>query len=152
MTSQEFAAAVAGHRFLTGLSEAHLASIAACAAPGSAAAGEVLFREGNAADACYLILSGRVAIEIHAPRRGTVLVQTLGAGDVGGWSWLTPPYVWQFDARALEPVQAIRLDGVELRRRLEQDHELGYQVLKRLVEVIGGRLSATRLQLLDVFK
>jgi hypothetical protein len=79
-------------------------------------------------------------------------IQTVGTGEPVGWSWMVPPHRWQFDARVLEPTGAIVFDGKALREQCERDHELGYSLLKRLVSVIAGRLAATRLQLLDIYK
>jgi CRP-like cAMP-binding protein len=68
-----------------------------------------------------------------------------------GWSWLFPPYRWHFDARALELTRAIALDGKCLREKCEEDHDLGYELVKRVAQIIMERLQATRLQLLDVY-
>ena len=90
-------------------------------------------------------------MEIFVPGRGHVVIETLEAGDVLGWSWLVPPYYWHFDARVVEPTRAIALDGECLRKKSEDNHELGYQLLKRFFNVISSRLQATRLQLMDVY-
>jgi hypothetical protein len=68
-----------------------------------------------------------------------------------GWSWLIPPYFWRFDARVLEMTRAIALDGKCLRAKCEQNHDLGYELLKRFTNMMDQRLQATRLQLLDVY-
>ena len=83
--------------------------------------------------------------------RGPVVIETLHDGDVVGWSWLFPPYRWQFDARALEPSRAIAFDGACLRGKCEADHELGYELMRRFAGSIIERLQATRLRLLDVY-
>jgi CRP-like cAMP-binding protein len=144
--------ALAAHNFLGGLSEPSYATLASLTKRASAAPGEFLGREGESADALYLIESGLVALEVHTPDRGAVRIQTIGPGEVVGWSWFLPPHRWQFDARAIEPIRALAIDGHELRTLCEQNHELGYQLLKRLVAVVASRLAATRLQLLDVYK
>jgi CRP-like cAMP-binding protein len=78
-------------------------------------------------------------------------VETLEEGDVVGWSWIVPPYVWSFHAHALQDTRAIALDGKCLRSKCEQNHDLGYEVLKRFSQLMARRLSATRFQLLDVY-
>jgi CRP-like cAMP-binding protein len=75
----------------------------------------------------------------------------LAAGEVLGWSWLIPPYHWKFDARAIEQTRALALDGKCLRTKCEEDHDLGYELLKRFAQIMEERLQATRLQLLDVY-
>jgi CRP-like cAMP-binding protein len=92
-----------------------------------------------------------VAIEVAAPGSRPITVETVGAGEVVGFSWLFEPYVWQFDARAVEPVTAIALDGVCLRGKCEEDPRLGYELMRRFAAVMTERLQATRLQLLDVY-
>jgi CRP-like cAMP-binding protein len=99
----------------------------------------------------YLLQRGRVALSAHAPGKGHLLVQTLGPGEVLGLSWLFPPFQWQFDARAVELVEAISLDGACVRAKLDDDPALGYQVLKRMTPVILERLQQTRLRLLDLY-
>ena len=49
------------------------------------------------------------------------------------------------------PPRAIALDGKCLRKKCEQNHDLGYEVLKRFAGIIAQRLESTRFQLLDVF-
>ena len=142
---------IAGHSFFSGLEERYLQSLTGCATNLRFDAGAYLFREGETTDHFYLIRQGKVAIEISAPPRKPIIVQSLSDGDVLGWSWLVPPYQWRFHARAVEPVRAIALDGKCLRARCEEDHDLGYELLKRFAQVIAQRLEATRFQLLDVY-
>jgi CRP/FNR family cyclic AMP-dependent transcriptional regulator len=132
------------HAFLKGLSERHLMILASGARPFSGTTGAHLFHEGAPAQAFYLIQSGRVALETRSPKGGETLLQTLGPGEVVGWSWLVPPHRWQFDCRVLDNVQGIVFDGAWLRELCESDHELGYQLLKHLLAVIASRLAATR--------
>lgn len=140
------------HPFVQGLGAEHLRRLASEARSFTASPDEYLAREGQPAHAFYLIQTGHVAIGTHLGERGAVPIQTVGPNEVVGWSWLLPPFQWQFDARALDAVQGLAFDSATLRGRCEQDHELGYQILKRLVNVIGSRLAATRVQRLDIYR
>src|SRR5262249_58537041 len=91
---------------------------------------------------------GKVGIETALLGCEAILIQTQVAGDVVGWSWLLPPYEWHYSARALEPTEVIALDGKALRARCEEDHDLGYEIMKRFTLVIVRRLVATRERLL----
>lgn len=142
---------LAEHPFFAGLDPRYLQIIAGCATNVVFEAGQMIFREGEPANCFYLVRLGRVALEVHAAGVGTITIQTLDSGDILGWSWLVPPYRWHFDARAVELTRAIALDGECLRHKCEQDHSLGYELLKRFAEIITQRLQATRLQLLDVY-
>lgn len=135
----------------TGLEPSQLEFIAGCARNGHFDAGELLLREGNHADTFFLIRKGMVALEVHAPGRGSLTIETLQDGDVVGWSWLFAPYRWQLDGRAVEPSAVVAFDGACLRGKCEQDHELGYQLMKRFAANLVDRLQATRFQLLDVY-
>jgi CRP/FNR family cyclic AMP-dependent transcriptional regulator len=152
MTDLALLGAFASHAFLEALSEQHRMRLASGVNPFRAAPGEYLAREGEPAQAFYLIQSGHVGIGTHLGKGGTAPIQTLGPGDVVGWSWLLPPYQWQFDARAIDSVQGLVFDAAWLRDQCEQDHELGYHLLKQLLTVVSGRLAACRIQQLDIYK
>jgi len=138
------------HPFLQGLEPQYLKLIVGCASNMRFKAGQLLFHEGEEANQFYMIREGKVALEIPAGPR-PIVIQTVREGDVLGWSWLVPPYRWRFDARALDPTRAIALDGKCLRTKSEEDHNLGYELMKRFSNVMVERLEATRLQLLDVY-
>ena len=114
-------------------------------------AGALLLAEGEPADTLYLLRRGRVALEVHSPGRGTLVIETLDAGAAVGWSWLFPPYRWHFDARAIEPVGAVAVDARCLRDKADADPAFGYELMKRVSAVLLDRLQATRLRLLDLY-
>ena len=137
--------------FFRGMKPEHIAELAGCASNVTFRESEKIFRQGERADAIYVLRDGRVAVEVEVAGAGEVTVQTLDQDDVLGWSWLIPPYVWNFGARAVEPVHALALDARCLRGKCEADPDLGYALLKRFSEVIVDRLRATRLQLMDIY-
>jgi CRP-like cAMP-binding protein len=141
---------VAGHPFLHGMKSEHLAILTECAMLAEFKKGESIFREGDPANRFYLIRSGRVELETEVKESGPMLIQTIGPGDVLGWSWLFPPYYWRFDARAATPVKAIFFYGTRLREMCEQDPEFGYGVMKRTAEVVIKRLQAARKYLVEL--
>lgn len=143
---------LAKHPFLKGLEPRHLKILVGCASNVRFNAGQFLFHEGEEANEFYMIREGKVAVQIQGGERGPIIVQTVGEGEVLGWSWLIPPYRWRFDGNALELTRAIALDGKCLRMKSEEDHDLGYELLKRFAGIIVERLEAARLQLLDVYK
>jgi len=112
--------------------------------------GKYIFNEGLAANRFYIILKGEVALESAPVKKGgpPALIQTIKTGDVLGWSWLFPPYQWNFDARAVKPTTAIILFAAALRKNCEADPRLGYELMKRVSKVVVTRLQATRQQLL----
>jgi CRP/FNR family transcriptional regulator, cyclic AMP receptor protein len=139
------------HPFFAGLDEGFIQLVVGCAKNVRFEAGQHLFREGEPADQLYLIRHGRVALEVVIPGRAPVTFQTVPAGEIVGISWLVAPYRWTYDARALELTRAIAMDAVCLRRKCDEDHDLGYELMKRFVPVVVERLQTTRLQILDVY-
>ncbi len=142
---------LAEHAFLKGLRHAHLQLLIGCASNIKFGAGDHIFREGAEANHFYFLREGKVAIEIPAGHRHGIIIETIGSGDVLGWSWLVAPYRWRFDARVIEPTRAIALDAKCLRAKCEQDHELGFELLNRVLQVVEQRLQSTRMQLLDMY-
>lgn len=142
---------IADHPFFAGLDQQYLDLLTGCASNQRFEAGTYIFREGGEANEFFLIRSGKVAIEMPGTNHNPILVGTYGEGDVLGWSWLLPPYQWKFQAKVVEPVRAFALDGKCLRKKCEENHDLGYELLKRFTKLIDQRLDSTRLQLLDVY-
>jgi CRP/FNR family transcriptional regulator, cyclic AMP receptor protein len=134
-----------------GLGPDALTLIAGCAQNVGFDEDTLLFREGEAADTFYVVRRGRVALELHTPERGGIVIETIGPGEVVGWSWLFAPYRWHFDARAAGPVRAIAFDGACLRGKCDDDKELGYELMKRFGQVMIDRLQHARVRLLDVY-
>lgn len=142
---------IAEHPFFKALEDRYIQFVAGCASNVRFEAGQLLFREGEEANTFYIIRTGRVALEINAVERGSLIIDTIDPGEVLGWSWFIAPYRWHFDARAIELTRAIALDGKCLRTKCEADHHLGYELLKRVAAVMEQRLQAARLQLMDLY-
>ncbi|HKJ46330.1 MAG TPA: cyclic nucleotide-binding domain-containing protein [Balneolales bacterium] len=140
-----------GHPFFKNIEGDYLNLIVGCASNVRFEQDEIIFREGQEADQFYIIREGTVALDLQDPGSGKITIDTLTDGEILGWSWLVPPYYWRFDARATKMTRAISLDGKCLRNKCENDHDLGYELLKRFALIIDQRLQATRLQLLDVY-
>ncbi len=142
---------IANHPFLEGLDDADLALMAGCARNVVFERGAFLIREGCGADQFFLIRKGTVALESYAPGQEPLVFFTVKDNDFLGLSWLTPPYRWQFDARALEPVRALSFDAVCLRGKCDENPELGFELMKRFVPALMRRLRAARLQMMDLY-
>ena len=135
--------------FFKGVLRPQLQLLAASAMEMQFAEGESVLQEGAPANRFYLILEGRVALELEVdPDSPRLTVQLLGPGDDIGWSWLFPPYSVHLSARALAPTKTIFFYGTRLREQCEQDHELGYQLMKRIAEVATQCLQSTQQSLI----
>ena len=151
MAKEDLSDILRKHPFVGELDNAYLQLLVGCAKNVHFKDGDYLCREGESADLFYLIRTGRVALEIYAGHKGRRRIQTIGPGEVLGWSWLISPYRWHFDACAVAEVRALALDGKCLRTKCNKDHDFGYEMLSRLSNIFQSRMEATRLQLLDVY-
>lgn len=130
------------------MSEHQMKLMTDCAMTSQFETGEIIFRAGEKADRFYLIEEGEVALESTLDGGAAVVIDTVRSGDLLGWSWLFPPYVWQFTARVVQPTTALIFYGTMLRQYCDRDHSLGYQLFKRMSEVMTRRLQAARTRLL----
>jgi CRP/FNR family transcriptional regulator, cyclic AMP receptor protein len=133
------------------LGDRELEVVARTARPTAFAAQERVFTEGQPASGCWLITSGHIALQVAVPGRGDLVVQTLGPGDLLGWSWLVPPFRWHFAATATDAVAAYEFDTDRLRAAAGADPGLGYHLTLGLVEQLVARLQNTRARLLDLY-
>jgi CRP-like cAMP-binding protein len=137
--------------FLTDAPEEHLVRLAEIAKPVEFESGQVIFREGDVAVDVYIILAGSVSLEICAPGVGCRRIVTLDGGDLLGWSPLLEQMRLTATARAITPTKAVALSGHQVLALCEHDPKLGYDFMRRAALAMGRRLTATRMQLLDVF-
>jgi CRP/FNR family transcriptional regulator, cyclic AMP receptor protein len=139
---------VALHPFLAGMNRTQLVLLSDCASVIHFVAGQVIFREGESAGRFYLIETGSVVLEA-SDRLEPVIVDRVGPGDLLGWSWMFPPHVWHFTARATKPTTAIYFHGCILRQYCERHQALGYDLFKRMSAVMVKRLQRARLKMLE---
>ncbi len=141
---------IAAQPFFKGLGSRQLQVLAESALEMNFEAGQKIFEAGSPANRFYLILEGKVVLESELAEHGVMLpIQTLGPGDNLGWSWLFPPYLIHLGARAVEPTRTIFFYGTRLREQCEQDHDFGYELMKRVAEVATECLRATQQRLLE---
>ena len=147
---ETIATRVALHPFLAGMNPRQLALLTDCAIPVHFRKGQTILREGELANRFYLIESGKVVLESGEGFGDAVIIEEIGAGDLLGWSWMFPPYVWHFTARAAEPTEAIFFYGTILREYCERDPSLGYELFKRITPVMLKRLQSARRRMLSI--
>lgn len=148
----ELRAALQSIGWFQDLAPKHFEDLCAIACLRQVEAGEEIFREGDKEDFLYIVLEGRVAVDIYVPSRGRMRIFTAEPMDVLGWSSVTPVVRQRTaSARAVLPGRLICLDAQKLRQVCEDDHDLGYVVMRRMANVVASRLLVTRLQLLDIF-
>ena len=142
------AEALAAHPFLHGMSRDHLAVLADTAADVTFPARHRLFDEGGHAAHFWLVLSGHVTVDVHVPGQGRVAIDSIGMGDLVGWSWLFPPFRWAFGAVAAGPVEAFEFDARAVRECCASDPAFRSEVTQRVARVLTMRLQSTRNRLI----
>jgi CRP/FNR family transcriptional regulator, cyclic AMP receptor protein len=148
--SESMSVRVALHPFLAGMNATQLTLLSDCAIAVHFKKGQTVLREGELANRFYLIESGKVVLESGEKSGDSLIIETIGAGDLLGWSWMFTPYVWNFTARATEPTEAIFFYGTILREYCERDPSLGYELFKRMAPVMLRRLQAARQKMLSI--
>lgn len=142
------AAALAVHPFLHGMPRDQLNVLAEAARDVKFPARYRLFEDGGNATRFWLIQCGHVSLDLHIPGEGPVVIETIGMGELLGWSWLFPPYKWEFGAVAATEVEAFEFDAPAIRERCATDPELGYEFNQRITRVLAKRLQATRIRMI----
>jgi CRP/FNR family cyclic AMP-dependent transcriptional regulator len=139
---------LAAHPFLRGMGMEHIKVLAQSAVPTLFEKDQVIFKTGEPANGFYLVETGSVALEGSVLEHGPITTDVVSAGEPLGWSWLFPPYLWHFDARATEPTRAICLSAILLRQHRDEDPALSHELFRRTCEVMARRLQAARRKLL----
>ncbi|PLX38505.1 MAG: Crp/Fnr family transcriptional regulator [Hyphomicrobiales bacterium] len=137
--------------FFQEFDESTVALLAGCASNVVFEAGSYVARAHDEANKFFFLRHGDVALELDVPTRDPLVVETLHPGDALGWSWITAPHRWSFDARAVTLVRALAFDATCLRGKMDANHEVGYQLMRRFIPVIAKRLEGARLQLADLY-
>jgi CRP/FNR family transcriptional regulator, cyclic AMP receptor protein len=139
------------HAFARELTSGQLEALASLAVRVEWPSGGRVFEEGGKAERLWLLRTGRIALDLRVPGRERIIVETLGPGDELGLSWLTPAAQWQFGAIAQLPASAYEFNSTALVDLCEADHELGYQLTRRLLVTAIARLQAARIRILDLY-
>lgn len=141
---------LADQKVLQGLLPEDIDLMAGCGHNQVFEAGAFLAKADEAADKFFVVREGKVSVEVNAPT-GPLLIETIGAGDLVGWSWLFPPHSWAFDVVALELTRVVVIEAKCLRDKCEADTQFGYRVIRRFTNVIVDRLQSTRMRLIDLY-
>jgi CRP/FNR family transcriptional regulator, cyclic AMP receptor protein len=148
---EQFLEMAQAYRLLTELEPRQLRKLLPLAEEQHFDAGRLIFREGDQSSFLYLIVSGDIALEMII-EGAPVRVQMLHAGEAMGWSALSAECTTHFQARALTPVSTIAFPGKRVREACDRDSEVGYALMKRLLELVTERLDATRMQLVNMHR
>ena len=149
MNSQSVADFLSRHPFFTGLDDQYIEFLTDSAVETQIGEGGILFRQGTPADKFYLLKSGKVSVQVPALVGPVLEIQRIGENQILGWSWLIPPYRWNFQARVEEDASLLEFDGRAVLARCEEDPRFGFEMLKRFAALMSERLEAARQKMMD---
>lgn len=144
-------ASLSDHAILKDLSANHLKYLEECAKVVTLKKEDTLFTTGKRAEGFFLIQSGRIFLQLYTEERGPQEIQSLGPGDLIGWSWLSAPHTWQYDAKAASDAAVYFFDGFEIKKRFDLDPQFRAVILEKFIVTIGDRLVAARKKILDLY-
>ena len=149
MSTESIEEYLSSHAFFSKIDGDFLQFLSDCVTERHLKKGEVLFQQGKRADKFYLLRNGQISIQVPALVGPTLDIQTLDGDKILGWSWLIPPYLWSFQARAQEDSDLLEFDGSAILARCEQDPKFGYDLFKRFAALMSERLDAARQKMMD---
>ena len=132
----------------TELKAAHLDFLAKIGKIEHYAASQSMCEEAQPADKFFLLVDGRVEVEIYDDPQGAITIDTLTPGDVLGWSWIISPHHWRFFGRTVGPVEVLSFPADAIREKCEADYEFGYRLHRIFNYILAQRLEGARIQLL----
>ena len=149
MSKQTIEDYLSTHAFFSGMEGSFVKFLSNSATELRIKEGEVLFQQGKRADKFYLLRNGRISVQVPALMGPVLEIQALDKDQILGWSWLIPPYRWNFLARALEDSDLLEFDGSAILARCEEDPNFGYELFKRFASLMSERLDAARQKMMD---
>lgn len=149
MTRQAIENYLSTHAFFEGMDTNYIKVLASLAVERQMSKGDVLFHQGEHADKFYLLRSGKVSVQVPAVMGPVLEIQAVGKDQLLGWSWLIPPYRWNFMARIVKDSNFLEFDGEAILVKCEEDPKFGYELLKRFATLMSERLNAARQKMMD---
>jgi CRP/FNR family cyclic AMP-dependent transcriptional regulator len=125
----------------SGLTDAEVKSIGEIAKKKKYNKGTRIFEVMSQAANLYLIMNGQIEIRMRVDKGLKQLpVDTVGPGDIFGWSAVTEPYTLTAAAWALEDSELLVLNGEVLRDLFKKNNHIGYIIMMEIAAVISSRL------------
>jgi CRP-like cAMP-binding protein len=138
-TSEEMIALLRGVPAFSALAEEDLGQVVDVTVPRSFGAGEVVFREGDEGDTCYIVRVGQArAVREHSDGRSITLA-TFGPGEIFGELAMFDDERRSATVEAIDETEAMAILGADMRRLLRAHPDIAVKMLGGL----AGRLRET---------
>jgi CRP-like cAMP-binding protein len=152
MANTDISKIIVDSEFFAGLDPDAVAFLASKATKRHLDAGKVLFNQGDRATHFFLLLDGHLSLGIPALEGPELELQDIGPGQMAGWSWIVPPHLWNFQARARTPVEFLEFDGSAVLAHCEEAPAFGYELIKRFSALMSERLQFARQKMMQEWK
>jgi CRP-like cAMP-binding protein len=140
-----------GIGFLHGIDPAHLQQIASVSEVCEYDSQDILFHEGEEAEYVYLVVSGKIMLELCPSTIYQKNLLSIGPGEMLGWSAFVEQCNYASTGIVVVPTQLIRIEGKRLRAICDNDPEFGYDFMHRIMRGLAKRLTTTWAQLANVY-
>ncbi len=137
--------------FLQGICNESLARLTAAAQVAEFPPKTTIFRQGEPATDTFFVISGMAVLEICAPGVGCQQIGTVSQGELLGWSPVLSHKQLFATARTIDELVAFQIPGSVIHKLCDEDPQFGYQFMLRTAQTLAARLSAARMQLLDIY-
>jgi len=132
--------------FFKNIADSELKKIASLCKTEAFEAGTAIFEQGDLGECLYIIIEGLVELERSVTltrQKGKVVIERLGRNRLlGCWSTLlNKPHILMASAICQKPTQVIVLNGNDLRRLMEEEAGLGFNMLERLCFLLRDRIE-----------
>ena len=135
-TSEDTAQLLRNAALFSELADEDVAKVAELTVPRTFAAGEVVFREGDASDTCYVIRTGHARAVLEHPDGRSIALARFGPGEIFGELAMLGEEPRSATVESLEETEAIAILGPDMRRLLREHPEISI----KLIASLGRRL------------
>jgi CRP-like cAMP-binding protein len=114
--------------------------------------GAVVFEEGSKAEDFYMLLRGKILLEVEVSSSIIIALGSIKSGYSFGWSSLLDGGIHSSYAIAAEPCEVLSIPGTRFMRALDQDKISGFLVMTRVFHIFRRRLERRTNQFLKVMQ
>ena len=131
------------YKYFSSISIEQLNMLASIAEEVEYESGHYFHQEGEDIGKVYIVVEGEISLITSLPQQDKeVVINTMGTGDVFGWTSLLPPYTAGSGAKSVSKCKLIEFGSAELREKFQADYKFGYLMMIKIAQIIRERLDA----------
>lgn len=148
MDKEEIKSLISTNKHFKNLDEKHIEFLATNSIFVEYNKDDFIFNYRDKAEHFYLVIKGIVNLQFFSHEKGSIVLEEIKEGELLGWSWLKPPFMWRFDALSLTDTKLLCFDADKILKKMNQNSKFGYAVQNIFMNIITDRLQSTRIRLL----